>query len=507
MNKTPYCWGREGGFGHRMPQRWCCKGVGKGLCAKSAIVRWGGGGAITHCVYTHLLPLVCAVRHLILALSLFPLLCAPSLWRPFAVFPRTLHFQVNDSEHESDSDDAEGKDDILGVCTYDAGQLLLNKVREESLALKPEESRTSFVRRVSSSLFKADDRGILKLRLEVIKASEADALGNAAGAVGATAERSMAPVAAWERGRKVRVTVVEGLKLITTDPIGFSDPYCVLSLGQETFKTVIVKRSLNPKWEHPVTFTIADPDDRMLRVQVKDSDHDVRDDTDDILGEGTFEMEEVLVNRSREVTVHLKPEKGASIYKDKRRGQVKLRIQSVDDEADANADASLNAGASWNSAAGNAAAVETAAVSRTGAPAESAPAAAENAALAENAAAVECAALTGAGVAGDALQSLEKGLVVGSKVKVTVIGAEKVGMLGFTDPYCVIRLGQETYKTSVIKNTQNPQWDEAFEFTVVDPKDRNVSPPCTFCTFDHSASVGCVAACCSSSPSLPWLSG
>lgn len=46
----------------------------------------------------------------------------------------------------------------------------------------------------------------------------------------------------------------------------------------------------------------------------------------------------------------------------------------------------------------------------------------------------------------------------------------KTDMIGKSDPYAVLKYGDQKDKTNVVKNTQNPQWDHSSDFTM-DPLD------------------------------------
>lgn len=39
-----------------------------------------------------------------------------------------------------------------------------------------------------------------------------------------------------------------------------------------------------------------------------------------------------------------------------------------------------------------------------------------------------------------------------------------------SDPYCILRYENQSQKTSVIKNTKHPSWNQDFHFNVTDPK-------------------------------------
>ena len=46
----------------------------------------------------------------------------------------------------------------------------------------------------------------------------------------------------------------------------------------------------------------------------------------------------------------------------------------------------------------------------------------------------------------------------------------KSDMIGKSDPYGVLKYGDQVDKTPVVKNTQNPQWDHPSDFDL-DPND------------------------------------
>jgi Ca2+-dependent lipid-binding protein len=54
----------------------------------------------------------------------------------------------------------------------------------------------------------------------------------------------------------LQVRVIEGRDLMPMDYTGKSDPYVVLQLGKENFKTKYIEQDLNPVWNEIFTFDI-----------------------------------------------------------------------------------------------------------------------------------------------------------------------------------------------------------------------------------------------------------
>jgi Ca2+-dependent lipid-binding protein len=54
----------------------------------------------------------------------------------------------------------------------------------------------------------------------------------------------------------LQIRVVEGRDLMPMDITGKSDPYVVMQLGKETFKTKYIAQELNPVWNEIFTFDV-----------------------------------------------------------------------------------------------------------------------------------------------------------------------------------------------------------------------------------------------------------
>ena len=73
------------------------------------------------------------------------------------------------------------------------------------------------------------------------------------------------------------VRVVEGRDLMPMDITGKSDPYVVMQLGKETFKTKYIAQTLNPVWNEIFTFDV-ETGREFLDIKVYDFDEFGSDD-------------------------------------------------------------------------------------------------------------------------------------------------------------------------------------------------------------------------------------
>ncbi|GMJ03715.1 C2-domain ABA-related 9 [Hibiscus trionum] len=74
----------------------------------------------------------------------------------------------------------------------------------------------------------------------------------------------------------LKITVQRGIHLAVRDAIS-SDPYVVITIGQQKLKTRVVKRNCNPAWNEVLVFSITDPD-VPINLAVFDKDTFTRDD-------------------------------------------------------------------------------------------------------------------------------------------------------------------------------------------------------------------------------------
>ena len=71
---------------------------------------------------------------------------------------------------------------------------------------------------------------------------------------------------------KVKLKVVKAKELIKSDMIGKSDPYAAVKYGKQQDKTKVAKNTQEPKWDHLTEFDVPDGDSRTFSIEVLDSD-------------------------------------------------------------------------------------------------------------------------------------------------------------------------------------------------------------------------------------------
>ncbi|XP_010246871.1 PREDICTED: probable ADP-ribosylation factor GTPase-activating protein AGD11 [Nelumbo nucifera] len=87
----------------------------------------------------------------------------------------------------------------------------------------------------------------------------------------------------------IKVNVVKGTNLAIRDVVS-SDPYVILSLGQQSMKTRVIKNNLNPVWNERILLSIPEPVPP-LKVQVFDKDTFSQDDH---MGEAEIDIQPLL---------------------------------------------------------------------------------------------------------------------------------------------------------------------------------------------------------------------
>merc|ERR1711881_49413 len=90
---------------------------------------------------------------------------------------------------------------------------------------------------------------------------------------------------------KAKINVIKAKELIKSDMIGKSDPYAILSYGNQAEKTKVVKNTQEPQWNHEAEFDVPDGNSRTFNLEVFDSDKLGRDKS---LGKLALDISDIL---------------------------------------------------------------------------------------------------------------------------------------------------------------------------------------------------------------------
>ncbi|GLJ16601.1 hypothetical protein SUGI_0284600 [Cryptomeria japonica] len=99
-----------------------------------------------------------------------------------------------------------------------------------------------------------------------------------------------------EMSKRVKVKVVKGADLVVRDRRS-SDPYVVLTLGNNKAKTRVVWQNLNPVWNEEFVFPITDTNRCFLKIKVWDKDKFLSIDhldPDDYMGEAEVDLNQLV---------------------------------------------------------------------------------------------------------------------------------------------------------------------------------------------------------------------
>ncbi|KAK7246030.1 hypothetical protein RIF29_40887 [Crotalaria pallida] len=122
---------------------------------------------------------------------------------------------------------------------------------------------------------------------------------------------------------KLVVRVIEAKNLPPTDPNGLSDPYVRLQLGRQRFRTKVIKKCLNPKWDEEFSFRVDDLNEELV-ISVMDEDKFL---IDDFVGQLKVPMSLVFDEEIKSLGTawySLQPKSKKS--KNKEAGEVRLSI-------------------------------------------------------------------------------------------------------------------------------------------------------------------------------------
>eukprot|EP00253_Pinus_taeda_P011950 PITA_11950 len=99
---------------------------------------------------------------------------------------------------------------------------------------------------------------------------------------------------------ELTVHVIKGSNLKIGDHfVMSSDPYVEITLGEQTRKTRVKKRTLNPVWEEVFTFTnVSYPDHRFLVLEVFDEDKAPKWKRKDFLGSAKIDLKPLIQEKT-----------------------------------------------------------------------------------------------------------------------------------------------------------------------------------------------------------------
>ncbi|XP_019621531.1 PREDICTED: extended synaptotagmin-2-like [Branchiostoma belcheri] len=117
----------------------------------------------------------------------------------------------------------------------------------------------------------------------------------------------------------LRIQLKEAKQLMSADPDFFtkkgkSDPYCILHVGAQLFKSKTIQRTLEPKWNQYFEAVVYEVEGQTMQINVFDEDPGVKDDP---LGNATVSVGQVAKEGFTDVWLPLE---------DAKSGQVRLRM-------------------------------------------------------------------------------------------------------------------------------------------------------------------------------------
>ena len=97
---------------------------------------------------------------------------------------------------------------------------------------------------------------------------------------------------------KLRLVVLKASDLKKKDFFQKADPYIVVNFGSQSSKSKKVKNTLNPEWNHEVTFDIDSNSPRDINVQLFDWDRFGKDDS---MGSVNIGLDQIISSSSKEI--------------------------------------------------------------------------------------------------------------------------------------------------------------------------------------------------------------
>jgi len=91
------------------------------------------------------------------------------------------------------------------------------------------------------------------------------------------------------------VDIISGRNLPIMDSNGFSDPYVVVTFGNQKFKTKFIRKTLNPRWNERFVLCVQNSDSHEKSILFEAYDHDDAPE-DDYMGFVEFKLQTFLDN-------------------------------------------------------------------------------------------------------------------------------------------------------------------------------------------------------------------
>jgi Ca2+-dependent lipid-binding protein len=250
---------------------------------------------------------------------------------------------------------------------------------------------------------------------------------------------------------QINLEILEAKDLMKADIIGKSDPYAVVSIGDNPVaKTPVIKNNQNPKWNFSTCIPLDEGSPRIMNVEIFDSDKHGKDRS---LGSANIDLME-LVDDNPLVDTWL-PLKGVKT------GKVRLSADFTPEEEDFDTiKRKVGQGEPKKS--------------KTGGIGYSNPSSRKQS---EDALGRKGSGIGAGSSTQSAVPSSSLGIPCPGNVHVNIIQAKdliKSDMIGKCDPYAVLSHGNDKVKSNIVKNSQNPLWNFEVDIPVDENSDPNV---------------------------------
>ena len=246
---------------------------------------------------------------------------------------------------------------------------------------------------------------------------------------------------------KIHVGLIKAKDLAKTDLVGKSDPYAILAHGNQKFKTDTAKNTQNPEFNYEADFNVPDNGDNKIKIDVLDSD---RFGKDKPLGSAILDVDDIMTKGTLPPTwVPLKGAKSGQVYVTANFEPLDARLSSPDAADALGLDGSRRPSSIDNDGRKQSYGKDG---RKSSGPGAGGAAGLKNKLLSGNPEDDE----------GINPEDLPEGTL-----HLDVLGARnlpKSDLIGKSDPYAEIALGDQVYRTPTVKNSQDPDWNYGADF-------------------------------------------